>query len=85
MLKEMEQSSLLSQGLSSMTNECLFRTSDWYQVNVCEKCGHIISLPTECRMCRGKSTVATVNLPYATKLLFQELESMSVKIQINVK
>jgi DNA-directed RNA polymerase beta subunit len=80
----MERDSILSHGLSSFSRESLFVTSDYYTINVCEKCGNIISLPTECRICR-KSDIACVDMPYATKLLTQQLQSMGIGIKIEVK
>jgi hypothetical protein len=81
---EMERDCMISQGISVAVTESLYTTSDVYTVNICEICGNIISLPTECRVCR-KSKIATVNLPYATKLLIQELTSLNVGLSIQVK
>ena len=60
--------------------------SDAYRVHVCELCGLIavanLSKNTfECRACRSaaaRSRVVQVALPYACKLLFQELMAMAI-------
>ena len=55
--------------------------SDPYQVVVCTKCGNIATTQTECKSC-DTNKVVKVNLPYAAKLLFQELNSMCIKLKI---
>lgn len=81
---EMERDSLIAHGGSAFIKETFFDMSDVYQVNVCEKCGGIVSSVKECRACK-KTDIAKVNIPYCTKLLFQELQAMGVSININVK
>lgn len=81
---EMERDALISHGGAAFIQETLFDMSDQYQVNVCEKCGNILSSAVACRICKT-STVNRTNIPYCAKLLFQELEAMGIKIQINTK
>jgi DNA-directed RNA polymerase II subunit RPB2 len=81
---EMERDALIAHGGASFIKETFFDMSDVYQVNVCEKCGGIVSSAKECRACK-KTDIAKVNIPYCTKLLFQELQAMGVSININVK
>lgn len=81
---EMERDALISHGGAAFIQETMFDMSDEYQVNVCESCGNIISSPIGCRICRN-SLVNRTNIPYCAKLLFQELEAMGIKIQINTK
>ena len=58
--------------------------SDAYRIHVCELCGliavaNLTKNTFECRACRSaasRSRVVQVALPYACKLLFQELLSM---------
>ena len=81
---EMERDALISHGGAAFIQETLFDMSDAYQVNVCEQCGNILSSATACRMCKT-GQVNRTNIPYCAKLLFQELEAMGIKIQINTK
>jgi len=81
---EMERDALISHGGAAFIQETLFDMSDQYQVNVCEGCGNILSSMTACRVCRT-GQVNRTNIPYCAKLLFQELEAMGIKVQINTK
>ena len=81
---EMERDALISHGGAAFIQETLFDMSDAYQINVCEQCGNILSSATACRMCKT-GQVNRTNIPYCAKLLFQELEAMGIKIQINTK
>ena len=81
---EMERDALISHGGAAFIQETLFDMSDQYQVNVCEGCGNILSSTTACRVCKT-GQVNRTNIPYCAKLLFQELEAMGIKIQINTK
>jgi len=81
---EMERDALISHGGAAFIQETLFDMSDQYQVNVCEKCGNILSSENGCRICKN-GQVNRTNIPYCAKLLFQELEAMGIKIQIHTK
>ena len=81
---EMERDALISHGGAAFIQETLFHMSDQYQVNVCEVCGNILSSATACRVCKN-GQINRTNIPYCAKLLFQELEAMGIKIQINTK
>lgn len=78
---EMERDSVIVHGAASFLKERLFDLSDPYYVHVCEGCGAIVNRRTVCMMCGGGS-IEKVAIPYACKLLFQELQAMSVGIRI---
>ncbi len=73
---------MIAHGASRFLKERLFDCSDSYQITVCDKCGMITSSQSECISCM-KDNVTTCNIPYAAKLLVQELLAMSIKVSIN--
>lgn len=81
---EMERDSLIAHGGAAFIQETFFDMSDVYQVNVCNNCGNIISTAKQCRVCKTDDITKT-NIPYCTKLLFQELQALGVKINISTK
>lgn len=81
---EMERDSLISHGTASFIKERLFDMSDPYQVIVCKKCGSVCTTVDECKAC-NEDNVVQVQIPYACKLLLQELNAMCIKTQITTK
>ncbi len=80
---EMERDCMLAHGSVRFLKECLFDKSDKYTVSVCTSCGNIPKVPTHCNTCNDNIHIAKKNMPYATKLLFQDLIGMGVKIKLN--
>jgi DNA-directed RNA polymerase II subunit RPB2 len=78
---EMERDALISHGVSGFLKERLFTMSDPYKIVVCDKCGAVYSNPDGCKNCRNDKFVS-VNIPYACKLLLQELNAMNIKTTI---
>ncbi|XP_068646437.1 DNA-directed RNA polymerase III subunit 2 isoform X1 [Aristolochia californica] len=82
-LGEMERDCLIAYGASMMIYERLMISSDPFQVQVCRKCGllgyyHHKLKSGFCSMCKNGENISTMKLPYACKLLFQELQSMNI-------
>ena len=78
---EMERDAIISFGVSRFMKERLFDMSDPYSAIVCSLCGLISTSQTECKSCK-EDKLCSINIPYAAKLLFQELMAMNVKIQL---
>jgi len=76
-LGEMERDCLIGHGTSMLLTERLMHSSDKFVVYVCSKCG-ILGYKTWCNMCMASQHVSPLEIPYACKLLFQELQSMNI-------
>ena len=81
---EMERDCLIGHGTSMLLYERLCISSDIYNIIVCNQCGLIQYNKYKCYYCNNNNTLCNVKLPYACKLLFQELTSMNIKPKINV-
>ena len=80
---EMEKDAMVSHGASRFTRGRMYDASDKYSVYVCKKCGLIASYNDQlhihcCRTCDNRVDFSYVEIPYACKLLFQELTTMNV-------
>ena len=80
---EMEKDAMVSHGASRFTRGRMYDASDKYSVYVCKKCGIIASYNDQlhihcCRTCDNRVDFSYVEIPYACKLLFQELTTMNV-------
>ncbi|KAG4304684.1 hypothetical protein PORY_001737 [Pneumocystis oryctolagi] len=76
-LGEMERDCLIAYGASQLLLERLMLSSDAFEVHVCETCG-LIGYKGWCNLCKSTKNVAKLTIPYAAKLLFQELISMNI-------
>ncbi|KAJ7949400.1 DNA-directed RNA polymerase subunit beta [Quillaja saponaria] len=80
---EMERDCLIAYGASMLIFERLMLSSDQFQVQVCRECGLLgyynHKLKTGiCSLCKNGDSISTLSLPYACKLLIQELQSMNI-------
>lgn len=79
---EMERDALLSYGLSRFIRERLFKTSDYYSIKVCSYCGATPhNANKSCNIC-GKNEFVCLPIPFACKLLFQQLGALGIRIDI---
>jgi DNA-directed RNA polymerase II subunit RPB2 len=79
---EMERDCIIDHGGAAVLNERLLKVSDEYKTEACNDCGMIGTMNKtedhfECRSC-GSMDAKTIKLPYAGKLLFQELMAMNI-------
>ncbi|ELP90581.1 DNA-directed RNA polymerase III subunit RPC2, putative [Entamoeba invadens IP1] len=76
-LGEMERDCLIGYGASNLLLERLMYSSDAFKVTVCRKCG-LMGYCGYCKYCQSSLNCSTITMPYACKLLFQEMQSMNV-------
>ncbi|XP_076040363.1 RNA polymerase III subunit RpIII128 isoform X1 [Oratosquilla oratoria] len=76
-LGEMERDCLIGHGASMLLLERLMISSDAFDVDVCNSCG-LLGYSGWCHFCRSSANVSSIRIPYACKLLFQELQSMNI-------
>jgi len=84
---EMERDCMVSHGAARFTRGRLYDASDKYQVHVCRDCGMVAAYNDKmgihcCRTCDNRTNFAYVEIPYACKLLFQELQTMNIAPRI---
>ena len=86
---EMERDVMIAHGASRFCRERLYDVSDKYSVYVCKKCGMIAAYNEGnkkyndftihlCKTCDNKTDFALVDIPYAYKLMAQELQTINV-------
>ena len=90
---EMERDVMIAHGASRFCRERLYDASDKYSIHVCKKCGMTASFNDGkkkgmdftvhlCRTCNNKTDFARVEVPYAFKLMSQELQTINVATRI---
>ena len=71
-LGEMERDCLIGYGATQLLLERLMISSDKFEVNACQECG-LMGYHGWCSYCKSSKKMATLTIPYAAKLLFQEV------------
>jgi len=84
---EMERDAVAAHGITEFTKERLMECSDLFRCWSCQDCGLIaIVNPKEgvwlCRGCGNTTNFSAIEIPYAYKLLLQELETMCISSRI---
>lgn len=87
---EMERDCMVAHGSLQFLKERTLDVSDNYRIFICNQCGLIAPVnPKEnifsCKKCNNYSDFSQIRMPYACKLLIQELESMSLAPRLRVK
>lgn len=80
---EMERDCMIAHGTVQFLKERMLDVSDNYRVFICRECGLIGAVnPVQniykCKSCNNYNDFSEIRIPYACKLLVQELESMSI-------
>ena len=91
---EMERDCLIGHGAAAMLQERLFTQSDPYECTVCTQCGLLAEPACRgtcigergafCRLCNSSEHVVDLPMPYATKLLLQEVMGTNIAPRIEV-
>ena len=82
-LGEMEVECNWSHGMMQFLKERIMECSDNYKVHICKKCGLMCTMNLEkkiaiCKNCKNNHNFAEIRIPYACKLLFQEIQTMAI-------
>lgn len=95
----MERDCVISHGMARFLKERLLETADAYTTYVCDICGLFAQRlkktdtkahPTgkdiyHCPACKNKTDISKVRIPYAFKLLLQELMAMNIAPRIRTR
>ena len=84
---EMERDCMISHGAAFFLKERLMNVSDKYRVHVCKTCGLFAEADVDaqnfnCHLCKDSAGIVQCYIPYACKLLFQELMAMHIAPRI---
>ena len=87
---EMEKDAIVAHGMSQFLKERLMETSDISKAYVCDECGMFAAKVIDkeyyrCKGCHNSTRISAVVIPYACKLLFQELTSVNILPRIRTE
>ena len=77
---EMERDALIAHGAARVLRERLCLSADATAVKICNQCG-TFAVGRTCSVCQG-GNVCEVTIPYAFKLLKQELEACHIDMKL---
>jgi len=85
---EMETWCCASHGASQLLKDRLVVSSDCYEMYVCDYCGNtaiakVRNSSFECKICGQEEHISKIKIPYAFKLLMQELQAIGIGVWIN--
>lgn len=83
-LGEMERDCLIAYGASQLLLERLMLSSDAHEVDICGTCG-MMGYLGYCQTCKKSEGMTKMTIPYAAKLLIQELLSMNVVARVGLE
>ena len=84
---EMEKDAMVAHGASQFNKGRLLDASDSFTAQICKKCGLFAAFNNIehihiCKTCNNRTEFNKVSIPYACKLLFQELTTMNIAPRI---
>lgn len=74
---------MVGYGAANLLNERLLLSSDLFTADVCQECG-VLGYRGYCTYCKRRGVTAKVNMPYAFKLLMQELQGMGISMRLSL-
>jgi DNA-directed RNA polymerase II subunit RPB2 len=87
---EMEKDSMIAHGAGQFLKERLNEVSDITKVHICDVCGRFAAKVFDkdyyyCEGCDNSTRISAVSMPYACKLLFQEITSVNIQPRIRTR
>lgn len=82
-LGEMEVECNWAHGIQQFLKERMMECSDNYRIYTCKQCGYMAIVNKErnlfhCKNCKNTSNFSEIRIPYACKLLLQEVQTMGI-------
>lgn len=87
---EMERDCMISHGAAAFLKERLCDVSDRFEVFICNACGIFCAGNRDqgmysCQMCETRTNISRAYMPYAFKLLVQEMMAMCISVQLRLE
>ena len=87
----MERDAVVAHGMGLFLKERLMDVSDKFMIHVCKNCGLFAVVNKEedyeiyqCNSCEDYSEIVEISVPYACKLLIQELQGMMIAPRLQI-